>query len=77
MKGTPFRSLKVMLLCIILLGSMQVFSQSPFDGVSDDVNDETPAASIDLLLYLGLVAGSFLGVKKNQKMIINQKVSDL
>ena len=64
MKGIPFRSFKVMLLCIILLGSMQVFSQSPFDGVSDDVNDETAAASIDLLLYLGLVAGSVLGAKK-------------
>jgi|GEM_PF-1569681 len=77
MKGIPFRSLKVILICVVLLGSMQVFSQSPFDGVSDDVNDETAAASIDLLLYLGLVAGSFLGIKKNQKMIINQKVSDL
>ena len=64
MKGIPFRSLKVILICVVLLGSMQVFSQSPFDGVSDDVNDETAAASIDLLLYLGLVAGSFLGVKK-------------
>jgi len=64
MKGIPFRSFKVMLLCIILLGSMKVFSQSPFDGVSDDVNDETAAASIDLLLYLGLVAGSVLGAKK-------------
>jgi len=64
MKGIPFRSLKVILICVVLLGSMQVFSQSPFDGVSDDVNDETAAASIDLLLYLGLVAGSFLGAKK-------------
>ena len=64
MKGTPFRSLKVILICVVLLGSMQVFSQSPFDGVSDDVNDETAAASIDLLLYLGLVAGSVLGAKK-------------
>ena len=64
MKGIPFRSLKVILICVVLLGSMQVFSQSPFDGVSDDVNDETAAASIDLLLYLGLVAGSFLGTKK-------------
>ncbi|WP_304138497.1 hypothetical protein [Mesonia mobilis] len=64
MKGIPFRSLKVILICVVLLGSMQVFSQSPFDGVSDDVNDETAAASIDLLLYLGLVAGSFLGIKK-------------
>ncbi len=64
MKGIPFRSLKVILICVVLLGSMQVFSQSPFDGVSDDVNDETAAASIDLLLYLGLVAGSVLGAKK-------------
>ena len=64
MKGIPFRSLKVILICVVLLGSMQVFSQSPFDGVSDDVNDKTAAASIDLLLYLGLVAGSVLGAKK-------------
>ncbi len=64
MKGIPFRSLKVILICVVLLGSMQVFSQSPFDGVSDDVNDETAAASLDVLLYLGLVAGSVLGAKK-------------
>ncbi|MEO2059904.1 MAG: hypothetical protein ABGW76_07470 [Mesonia sp.] len=43
--------------------SAELFAQS-LPGFGGDVNDETPAASIDLLLYLGLVAGSFLGAKK-------------
>jgi len=36
-------------------------------GFMDDVDDETPAAPIDLLIYSGLAAGAALGVKRLKK----------
>ncbi|WP_234971647.1 PID-CTERM protein-sorting domain-containing protein [Mesonia phycicola] len=42
--------------------SFSAFAQLP--GFGDDVDDETPAAPIDSLIFAGFAAGAIYGVKK-------------
>lgn len=46
------------ILIVLLLNSSGAFAQTGFD---DNVDDETPRASIDDSLYLLLIGGAFLG----------------
>lgn len=51
----------VIFLCI------SISAQAQLPGFPDDVDDETPAAPIDGLLGLGLVAGTAMAYRKFRK----------
>jgi hypothetical protein len=51
----------------VFLSFTNVASAQQIIGFMDDVDDETPAAPIDLLIYTGLAAGAALGVKRLKK----------
>lgn len=60
------RSLKIFAFAILLSISFSAHAQFP-PGFDDDVDDETPAAPIDGLLGLGLVAGTAIAYNKFRK----------
>lgn len=60
------RSLKIFAFAILLSISFSAHAQLP-PGFDDDVDDETPAAPIDGLLGLGLVAGTAMAYRKIRK----------
>ncbi len=64
-KTYPHKKIIPVLILVFTLGTaMPVQSQISFD---DDVDDEAPAAPIDGLLGLGLLAGVYYGIQKLRK----------
>lgn len=64
MKNTKFPISKLLIAATLFLATLSyqpLQAQITFD---DDVDDEGPAAPIDGLLGLGLVAGVWYGIKK-------------
>lgn len=59
----------ILSILIIVLSVSPSFAQFSIGDIAfgDDVNDEAPAAPIDMLVYLGVFVGSLLGIKKLKK----------
>jgi len=57
----------IYILPLFIFLSFSNLASAQLPGFMDDVDDETPAAPIDLLIYTGLAAGAALGVKRLKK----------
>ena len=51
---------------VIFLAFSQI-ATAQLPGFPDDVDDETPAAPIDIFIYTGIAAGAALGIKRLKK----------
>ncbi|WP_233357745.1 hypothetical protein [Haloflavibacter putidus] len=68
MKKPKYFPLQIIsILIFILLISATANAQVTLPGGIDDVDDETPAAPIGNLVWVGLIVGGYVGVKKIKK----------
>lgn len=57
---------KLFLSALFLVFSTSIVSAQDVDPAPEDVNDE-PGVPVDNYIYLGLIAGSFLAIRKLKK----------